>query len=111
MKNTVRSSASAVEAALRFYCSEWSVSFPERKPFDEKIDEVLRSASRPEYSKVQPEEATNLLNLYRARNSMHEGDCCFEDQVTGSMVDVDRALARELFESARKFVLWIDSLA
>jgi len=112
VKNRVRSSASAVDAALRFYCSEWGISFPTGSvPFNEKIDRILQNANRPSYSTVVPDEATKLLHLYRARNSMHEGDCYFNDRTTGDRVIVDQTLAREFFYCAQKFVVWIDSLA
>jgi hypothetical protein len=48
VKGCTRSAASAVEAALRFYCAEWNVPFPTaRIPFDQKIECILQQAGRP----------------------------------------------------------------
>lgn len=112
-KATIRSAASAVDAAIRFYCVEWGFDFSRfgGLPFSQKIDAALETGGRPRYANIDPGESTRLLHLYRARNAMHEGDCYYKDDATGQMVDVDIAAARAFLAAARRFVLWIETLA
>lgn len=111
IKGTIRSAASAVDAALGFYCAEWNVKSPSKVPFNEKIDRVLAAANRPLYNKISPQDSKGLLHLYRARNSMHEGDRYFRDSDTGCKREVDHKLANTFLGTAEKFILWIDSQA
>jgi hypothetical protein len=111
-KGVVRSAASAIDAILRHYCAEWSVSLPDDdRPFNEKIDRVLQDANRPKYSDADPAGSKDVLRLYRARSSMHDGDCCYNDPDTKKRVDVTIEAARALLEAAKRCVLWMDSQA
>jgi hypothetical protein len=112
-KASVRSGAAAVEAAVKFYCTLWGLEFPcgPTTTFDEKIESVLGLAGRPSYRAISPNSSKSLLKLYRARSSMHEGDCYYNDPDTGERVDVKHSEACRLVEEAKRFVLWLDSLA
>ena len=111
-KGVIRSSASAVDSALRFYCTEWGVSFPKsRDSFDNKIREILIKSKRPPYMDINGTESLNILHLYRARSSMHEGECYYTDSETNKKTILQIYEAREFMVSAEKFVLWLDSQA
>lgn len=111
-KGVIRSSASAVDSALRFYCTEWGVPFPKsRDGFDDKIREILKKSARPPYMDLNVVESRNILHLYRARNSMHEGECFYKDSKTNKITILQIYEARELMNSAEKFILWLDSQA
>jgi hypothetical protein len=111
LKACVRSAASAVDALLRYHCAQWDVPFPRKpKPFDDKIEEILRSAGKPSYRVADRGNLETLLDLYRARNSMHEGDCYFKDD-SGRVVKIRRGNQAEAFvDAVERFLVWIDSL-
>jgi hypothetical protein len=112
VKGIVRSSASAVDSAIRFYCGEWGISFPSgRMPFDYKIEEALRLANRPSYFASHNNERDYLLHLYRARNSMHEGECLYKESQSNRIVVVTIDIARNFLESAKEFLVWLESQA
>ena len=108
-----RSSAAAAEACIRYYAEEWGIQYPSQRhlSFIDRIEQVLSSAHRPSYSQFFPKEAVTLLCLYRARSSMHEGDCSYIAPDTGARLEVYLNDARRFYEVARSFVLWMDSLA
>ena len=112
LKASIRSAASAVDAILRYYCSLWGVHFPSgRLPFNQKIENVLMSAAKPSYQSVSSINSEKLLYLYRARNSMHEGDCYYKDNY-GKVVQIQTKIqVEEFIDSAEQFTLWIDSIA
>lgn len=111
LKAAVRSAAPAIEAILRYYCKLWNVQFPSNnKPFDEKIEDILLSAGKPSYRVVDPNNLQNIRNLYRCRSSMHEGDCCYNND-TGQKVAVSSKIqVQEFISAVENFVIWIDSL-
>jgi hypothetical protein len=109
VKGAVRSAASAVDAALRFYCAEWNVRFPDSGRFESKIEEILRATGRPSYRAASPSGSRSILHLYRVRNAMHEGDVYYSDAQSGDEIRVDMSLAPHLIEEAKAFVLWLDS--
>jgi hypothetical protein len=112
VKGCVRSAASAVDAALRFYCAEWAITFPTAPiPFDQKIERILQQAGRPSYLAVDPVGLRDLLHLYRARNAIHEGDCFYKDDQIGKDVYCEISHAQQFFAAARAFTYWIDSQA
>jgi hypothetical protein len=112
VKAAIRSAAPAVDAILRFYQKLWRVPPPAKKlPFDEKIEQMLRSAGRPSYRDVAPLHLENLLYLYRCRSSMHEGDNYYKDR-QDNRVDVRTIEQTQTFiDAVEDFVIWIDSLA
>lgn len=111
IKGVIRSSASAVEAALKYHCEDWHISYPRAKiPFDEKIENILINAQKPPYYWKDHQECINLLHLYRARNSMHEGECYYIDKNSKEIVTPDISVAKLFMDSAKKFILWLDSL-
>jgi hypothetical protein len=111
-KAAVRAAAAAVEAAVRFYCSIWNVDFPrDHSTFDEKIEKILTFAGKPSYKAANQDSADSLLKLYRARNSMHEGDCYYIDPHSSERVEVRVYEARQLVDEAQRFLLWLDSQA
>ena len=111
IKAAIRSAASAIDAILRFYCDFWDVQMPKKSlQFDQKIENVLQAAGRPSYRSVEPSSLQLILYVYRARSSMHEGDCCYQDGA-GSKIAVRNASQAEPFiEAVERFVVWIDSL-
>jgi hypothetical protein len=112
VKGCVRSAASAVDAALRYYCPEWGVAFPTAPiPFDQKIELILQQAGRPSYRLADPTGLRDLLYLYRARNAIHEGDCFYKDDQLGRDVYCEVSHARRFFAAAQAFAFWIDSHA
>jgi len=112
VKGCVRSAASAVDAALRFYCAEWNVPFPTTPiPFDQKIERILHEAGRPSYRVVDAAGLRDLLHLYRARNATHEGDCYYKDDRLRADVYCDITHAHNFFTAAQTFTYWIDSQA
>lgn len=112
LKACIRSAASAVDAILRYYCSLWGVRFPSsRLSFDQKIEDVLMSAAKPSYQSVSSINSEKLLYLYRARNSMHEGDCYYKDNY-GKVIQIQTKIqVEEFIDAAEQFTLWIDSIA
>lgn len=112
IKACIRSAASAIDAILKYYCNIWQIQFPKRDlQFDEKIEDVLRKANMPSYKEADPESLLKLLYLYRARNSMHEGDCYYKDN-EGNQIEIKTKEQAELFlKAAESFTLWIDSIA
>jgi hypothetical protein len=112
VKGCIRSAASAVDAALRFYCAEWNVPFPTAPiPFDQKIERILQQAGRPLYGSVDPTGLRDLLHLYRARNAIHEGDCFYKDDQLDTDVYCDLSHASRFLTVAQAFTYWIDSQA
>ena len=112
IKQAVRSAAAAVEASVRHYAATWGVNFPRgRMAFTEKVEKVLRDAGKPSYQSVSAGDIRDLLCLYRARSKIHEGDCYYADPDTEVRVMVRKPRASELYAAARRFVLWLDSLA
>lgn len=110
VKAAVRSGASAVDALLRYYCDLWAAGPLPSLPFDEKIEWVLQAAGRPSYRSVEPAKLDSLLYLYRCRNSMHEGDCYFDDRggVRKNVRSVDPV--RRFIDAVEDFVVWVDAL-
>ncbi len=111
IKAAIRFGAASMEVILRYYCKMWGVKFPtDRISFDEKIERVLSEASKPSYRDVDPTSSKNLLYLYRARSSMHEGDCSYKDD-HGSQIRIKRIdQAEGLVKAAEEFTIWIDSI-
>ncbi len=111
IKATVRSAASAVDAYLRHLREAWvGNEAPKHLPFDEKIEHVLSSVGKPSYKSVEPTHSKNLLYLYRARNTMHEGDCYY-DREDGHRIRLSEASQIEpLIDAVESFVLWADSV-
>ncbi len=111
VKACVRAGASAVDAILRFNCSQWDVCFPTKPvPFDQKIEDILALSGMPSYKAVDPENLQNLLYLYLARNKMHEGDCFYKDKL-GNIVQVKTVdQCSTLLASVESFVVWVDSI-
>ena len=112
VKGCIRSAASAVDAALRYYCSEWRVTFPNQPiSFDQKIELILQQALRPSYRLGDATGLRDLLHLYRARNAIHEGDCYYKDDQLGKDVPCETSHARRFFAAAQTFAFWLDSHA
>ncbi len=111
IKGTIRSSSSAIEAALKFYCNEWNIKWPSQQgmQFDERIDCILKSGGRTLYSSIDSKASVKLLHLYRARSSMHEGDCYYNDNNTNSDINVNIAIAEDFFNTASEFIIWLDA--
>jgi hypothetical protein len=110
LKAAVRSAASAVDACLLHIRQASGVLKPPNGlPYDQKIEHVLRSVGRPSYQTLEHAHSKQLLYLYRARNSMHEGDC-FYMQDDGTRIQVrEAAQVLQFVESAEAFILWADS--
>ena len=64
----------------------------------------------PSYATVNSAGLALIGKLYRARNSMHEGDIYFKD-VSGNSVKVDLPMAEDFLAAAEQFALSINSLA
>ena len=112
IKACVRSGASAVDAILHYYSRIWDVPFPPAQlPFDEKIEHFLKVANRPSYRAADSHNLLRLLYLYRARNSMHEGDCYYKDAAENKLTVGNREQAAPLVEAAEDFTLWMDSIS
>lgn len=111
LKSSIRAAASSIDAILRYYCSLWEVPFPSKGyKFNEKIERVLKEASKPSYKSIDPINSNKLLYLYRARNSMHEGDCYYKDD-SGNIIQIrQKKQVEEFVSAAEQFSLWIDSL-
>ena len=106
IKAAIRSAASGVDPLLRFHCKLHSVSFPSRSlPFDQKIEDILARTGMPSDKAVSPQGMDCLAKLYRARNSMHEGDRYFNDG--GVRLTVDYHLAEQFVEAAEQFAIWL----
>ncbi len=111
LKASVRSAASAVDAIIRYYRGLWGVAVPGRRlQFDEKIEQVLIEAGKPSYKLVDPKNSARLLYLYRARNSMHEGDCYYKDDSGKEIQIASKEQVEGFIDAAEQFVLWIDSV-
>jgi hypothetical protein len=111
LKAAVRTGASAVDPLIRFYCKLHSIAFPGGSlSFDQKIERVLAASGMPSYATVNAAGLALIGKLYRARNSMHEGDIYFKG-TDGKPVKVDLSMAEDFLAAAEQFVLWIDSLA
>jgi hypothetical protein len=111
LKASVRSAASAVDAIIRYYCNLWGVAFPKRDlRFNEKIEQVLKKAEKPSYKIVDPTNSEKILYIYRARNSMHEGDCYYKDK-SGKVIQItSKEQVKDFIDAAEQFILWIDSI-
>jgi hypothetical protein len=112
VKAAVRSLASAVDAIVRYYRRVWNQPNPPGQlPFDEKIDDTLQKAGRPTYKSLNPSGADDLRYLYRCRNSMHEGDCYYNDD-NGVRIEVrSPGQVEPWIRTVGEFIVWIDSLA
>jgi hypothetical protein len=113
IKGAVRSAASAVDASIRSYAGLYGKEhlLKSKLPFNDKIEEVLKDAGQDSYQAINPESSRSLLKLYRARNSMHTGDCCYTDPDTGKTETVDTSMAREFVIEAKNFFLWLSARA
>ena len=106
----MRTAASAVDPLIRFYLTDL-IQFPGgHLTFDQKIEHVLAASGMPSYASVDANGLSLLGKLYRARNSMHEGDIYFKE-ATGTSVKVDVPMAETFLAAAEQFALWIDSRA
>jgi hypothetical protein len=111
MKAAVRAAASGIDAILGFYCGLHSTKFPKaRVPFDDKIEQILQATGMPSYKAITPLEMDCIRNLYKARNTMHEGDCYTTD-ANGALIPVDVAQARKFIEAAERLAIWLDARA
>jgi hypothetical protein len=111
IKAAVRAAASGIDAILRFYCRLHSIKFPTaRIPFDDKIEQILQATGMPSYRAIAPLEMDCIRDFYRARNSMHEGDCYTTD-AGGVQVPVDAPQARKFVEAAERLAIWLDARA
>jgi hypothetical protein len=113
IKAAVRAAASGIDAILRFYCGLHSVKFPNPKrgiSFDDKIEQILQATGMPSYKTIAPLEMDCIRSLYRARNTMHEGDCYTTD-ASGARIPVDVAQARKFIEAAERLAIWLDARA
>lgn len=111
VRASIRSAASSVDASLLYLRQANSIAAPPRGlMFDEKVEHALRSAGLPSYTELEPAKARLLLYLYRARNSMHEGDCYYIDLNGQRNVIRGPQDAQPLIDAAGEFVLWVDSL-
>ena len=110
LKSAIRAAASSIDAILRYYCSLWEVAFPTKGYFNEKIEKVLKEANKLSYKKMNPRNSDRLLYLYRARSSMHEGDCYYKDNSGNIIQIITKDQVGELVEAAEQFTLWVDSL-
>ncbi len=110
-KSAIRAAASAVDAAILHLRQVHDIADPPRSlQFDEKIEHALAGARLPSYRALEPDRLQCLLYLYRARNSMHEGDCYYSRR-DGTLVAIwGQEQARPLVNAAEAFVLWLDSL-
>jgi hypothetical protein len=111
LKASIRAAASAVDAIIRYYCNLWGVAFPKRDlQFNEKIEQVLKEAGKPSYKTVDQDNSKKLLYLYRARNSMHEGDCYYRDNSAKIIKITSKEQVEDFIDAAEQFTLWIDSI-
>lgn len=111
IKASIRFAASSVDAILRYYCVAWEIKFPKgNQPFDEKIEILLFNASKPSYKKADQENLIRLSVLYRARNSMHEGDCYYRNESGAIVYITNTSQVDDLIRAAECFTLWIDAL-
>jgi hypothetical protein len=111
IKAAVRSAASGIDAILRFFCGLHSIQFPKgRIPFDDKIEQVLQDIGMTSYRAIVPLEMDCIRGLYRARNTMHEGDCYTTD-AGGARISVDVPQARKFIEAAERLAIWLDARA
>jgi len=112
VKAAARSAASAADAVLNYYRELWKIAPPPKNlTFDEKIEHVLREANQPSYRSAAHDNLETLLNLYRARNSMHEGDCSFRDR-NGNLKKISKISQLHPFiRAVQDFVVWMDARA
>ena len=112
-KAAVRSAASAVETAVRFCKEEKGVQLSKlenKKSFDEKIEVILHYALLPSFKGLEPQHTQAIRYLYRARNSMHWGECSYKDD-DGKLNTIRHSdQVAGWVNSARTFVLWLDSM-
>ena len=111
IKAAVIFAASAVEASLRFYADMWGVKFSGSGDLDRRIEQVLSEAGRPSYRKIENETLLKLRNLYLARNSIHWVDCSYREENSGTDVIVDKTIATDLVEAAKRFIFWLESIS
>jgi hypothetical protein len=111
IKAAIRAAASGIEPLLRFYYKLHSTKLPRDRQlsFEQKIEMMLSNAGAPSYGAVSPDGLKHIGQLYRSRNSMHEGDRYFKD-AAGARVVVDCGLAQQFIDAAEQFALWLDSL-
>lgn len=110
LKAAIRSAASSIDAIIRYYCAIWEIPPGKRLQFHDKIEKVLRDANKPSFKNIDPVNSDRLLYLYRARNSMHEGDCYYND-LSGGIVHIESTdRVATLLGAAEVFTLWLDSL-
>ncbi len=111
IKACIRFAASAVDAILRFYCNAWDIQFPAgRMQFDKRIETILADAKKPSYKTIDKENLEKLLYLYRARNSMHEGDCYYKNGSGNLIYITESSQAEDFIHAAEEFTLWIDAV-
>jgi hypothetical protein len=111
IKTAIRSAASGIEPLMLFYCELHRIKFPQGPlSFDQKIESLLAASGMPSYRTINANGLALIGKLYRARNSMHEGDAYFKEP-TGLRVKVDLPLAEKFVDAAEQFAIWIDSLA
>jgi hypothetical protein len=111
IKAAVRAAASGIEVILKFYCGLHSIKFPTAPiSFDEKIERILQATGMPSYRAIAPSEMDCIRDLYRARNSSHEGDCYTVD-AGGTQIPVDIPQARKFIEAAQNLAIWLDARA
>lgn len=67
-------------------------------------------AGKPSFKNLNPDACEKLLYLYRARNSMHEGDCYYNDLAGKSVHITNSDQVGDLVSAAEEFTLWVDSL-
>ena len=112
-KGAVRAAASAVDACLNHLIEVHKIQMPSDKVlggFDKKIEQALKLAGLPPFTRLEPEHARNILYLYRARSKMHEGDCYYKDN-GGYRVNINRIeQVKPLVESAHAFIFWMDTV-
>ncbi len=111
-KACVRAAAPAVDAALRYYSQLWGVPFPDQPglTFDVRIETLLANAGQPSFRSVDSASLGQILYLYRARNSMHEGECYYRNSA-GVIVEVGVRECDSFVQAVEAFILWADSLA
>jgi len=78
--------------------------------FDERIAKVLELAGLPGFTLLEPEHAKNIRYLYRARNKQHEADCYYSTDEKKIVKIYNVEQVRPLANSAKAFVLWIDTI-
>lgn len=109
VKASIRAAASAVEACINHMRQVSLVAVPKKGiPFDQKIEDVLAAAGRSSFRALEPVQSKHLLHLYRARNSMHDGDCYYEDNRGAKIRVTEVEQASVLVHAAEAFILWAE---